>query len=325
MDKLSLIQSTVDPELCQFRRIFDASLSSSNALLNKVLDHVKQRKGKMMRPVLVFLTARLFADMSSSQSIHAAVSLELLHTASLIHDDVVDESDERRGQKSVNAAYNNTIAVLSGDYMLATSLMQAGLTGNIGIINAISNLGQELADGELLQLSNVSNVSFSELIYFDVIRKKTAALFSACTRVAAMSVGATAAEIEMARKFGECVGICFQIRDDIFDYYDSEEVGKPTGIDMLEGKLTLPILYALTKFHDPQMKELAIKVKRGDATREDAARLIAYAKENGGIEYAEKVMDDYKRDALTLLQNFPESPVRTALEAYVDYVSDRKL
>jgi octaprenyl-diphosphate synthase len=251
------------------------------------------------------------------------VSLELLHTASLVHDDVVDESDERRGQKSVNAAYNNKIAVLTGDYLLATSLMQAGLTGNIGIIDAISQLGQELADGELLQLSNVSSSSFSESTYFDVIRKKTAALFSACTRVAAMGVGATAGEVEKARLFGEYVGICFQIRDDIFDYYDSEEVGKPTGIDMLEGKLTLPILYALNKFHDEEMHTLALRVKQGNATAGDASRLTAYAKSNGGIEYAEQAMQEYCNKALAILADYPESPVRAALEAYVAYVSDR--
>jgi octaprenyl-diphosphate synthase len=323
MGKLSFIQSTVDAELKEFREVFDASLTTSNPLLDRVLEHIRQRRGKMMRPVLVFLTARLLGEKSTSQAIHAAVSLELLHTASLVHDDVVDESDERRGQKSVNAAYNNKIAVLTGDYLLATSLMQAGLTGNIGIIDAISQLGQELADGELLQLSNVSSSSFSESTYFDVIRKKTAALFSACTRVAAMGVGATAGEVEKARLFGEYVGICFQIRDDIFDYYDSEEVGKPTGIDMLEGKLTLPILYALNKFHDEEMHALALRVKQGNATAGDAARLTAYAKSNGGIEYAEQAMQEYCNKALAILADYPESPVRAALEAYVAYVSDR--
>jgi octaprenyl-diphosphate synthase len=323
MGKLSFIQSTVDAELKEFREVFDASLTTSNPLLDRVLEHIRQRRGKMMRPVLVFLTARLLGEKSTSQAIHAAVSLELLHTASLVHDDVVDESDERRGQKSVNAAYNNKIAVLTGDYLLATSLMQAGLTGNIGIIDAISQLGQELADGELLQLSNVSSLSFSESTYFDVIRKKTAALFSACTRVAAMGVGATAGEVEKARLFGEYVGICFQIRDDIFDYYDSEEVGKPTGIDMLEGKLTLPILYALNKFHDEEMHTLALRVKQGNATAGDASRLTAYAKSNGGIEYAEQAMQEYCNKALAILADYPESPVRAALEAYVAYVSDR--
>jgi octaprenyl-diphosphate synthase len=323
MGKLSFIQSTVDAELKEFREVFDASLTTSNPLLDRVLEHIRQRRGKMMRPVLVFLTARLLGEKSTSQAIHAAVSLELLHTASLVHDDVVDESDERRGQKSVNAAYNNKIAVLTGDYLLATSLMQAGLTGNIGIIDAISQLGQELADGELLQLSNVSSSSFSESTYFDVIRKKTAALFSACTRVAAMGVGATAGEVEKARLFGEYVGICFQIRDDIFDYYDSEEVGKPTGIDMLEGKLTLPILYALNKFHDEEMHALALRVKQGNATAGDASRLTAYAKSNGGIEYAEQAMQEYCNKALAILADYPESPVRAALEAYVAYVSDR--
>jgi octaprenyl-diphosphate synthase len=323
MDNLSLIQSTVSSELKQYGQIFDSSLSSQNELLNKVLEHIKQRKGKMMRPVLVFLMSRLLGGNSTSQSVHAAVSLELLHTASLVHDDVVDESDERRGQKSVNAAYNNKIAVLSGDYLLASSLMQAGMTGNIGIIDAISTLGQELSEGEILQLSNVSNVSFSELTYFNVIRKKTAALFSACTKVAAMSVSASAERVEMARQFGEAIGMCFQIRDDIFDYYDSAEVGKPTGIDMLEGKLTLPILYALIQYRTPEVQEMAIRVKNGTATEADVHALIDFAKEKGGIEYAEGVMAEYKKRALDMLSAFPDSPVRQALELYVGYVADR--
>ena len=240
MDSISLIRTPIEAELRDFKELFDSSLSSSNALLDSVVSHIRQRNGKMMRPILVLLVARLYGAVCPS-TLHAAVSLELLHTASLVHDDVVDESTERRGQLSVNAIFNNKVAVLTGDYLLATSLVHAELTNSHRIIQLVSTLGQDLADGELLQLSNVSNHSFSEEVYFDVIRKKTAALFAACAEAAALSVQVGEEEVAFARLLGEYIGICFQIKDDIFDYFDSKEIGKPTGNDMLEGKLTLPV------------------------------------------------------------------------------------
>ena len=192
----------------------------------------------------MLLAAKLFGKVCPA-TLHAAVALELLHNASLVHDDVVDESTERRGQLSVNAIFNNKVAVLTGDYLLATSLVHAELTNSHRIIQLVSTLGQDLADGELLQLSNVSNHSFSEEVYFDVIRKKTAALFCRLYEAAAFSVGVGEGEAELARLLGEYIGICFRIKDDIFDYFDNREIGKPTGNDMLEGKLTLPALYVL--------------------------------------------------------------------------------
>ena len=259
MDSISLIRTPIEAELRDFKELFDSSLSSSNALLDSVVSHIRQRNGKMMRPILVLLVARLYGAVCPS-TLHAAVSLELLHTASLVHDDVVDESTERRGQLSVNAIFNNKVAVLTGDYLLATSLVHAELTNSHRIIQLVSTLGQDLADGELLQLSNVSNHSFSEEVYFDVIRKKTAALFAACTKAAAFSVGVGEGEAELARLLGEYIGICFQIKDDIFDYFDNREIGKPTGNDMLEGKLTLPALYVLNTTKNDEAQELAIKV-----------------------------------------------------------------
>ena len=244
MDNSSLIKSPIAAELDEFKKLFDTSLTSSNFLLNEAISHIRKKNGKMMRPMLLLLIAKLYGPVCP-ETLHAAVSLELLHTASLVHDDVVDESTERRGQLSVNAIYNNKVAVLVGDYLLATSLVQVGKTHNYAIIDVVSRLGQNLSEGELLQLSNVSNLQFSEEIYFDVIRKKTAVLFAACTKAGALSVGVTDEQAEFARLFGEYIGLCFQIKDDIFDYYDSKEIGKPTGNDMLEGKLTLPVLYAL--------------------------------------------------------------------------------
>ena len=319
MDSLSLIKSPITTELEDFKNLFDSSLSSSNLLLNNVIAHIRQRNGKMMRPILVLLVAKLYGEIKPA-TLHAAVSLELLHTASLVHDDVVDESTERRGQLSVNAIFNNKVAVLVGDFLLATSLVHAERTRNHDIIGVVACLGQDLAEGEILQLSNVSNREYSETIYFDVIRKKTAALFAACTKAAALSVEITD---EFARLFGENIGICFQIKDDIFDYFESKEIGKPTGNDMLEGKLTLPALYVLNTTNDAWAQEMALKVKDGTATVDEIARLIELIKQNGGIEYAIKVMYEYKERALDLLRMLPDSAVKTALITYVDYVVDR--
>lgn len=323
MDSISLIRTPIEAELADFKNLFDSSLASSNTLLDNVVSHIRQRSGKMMRPILVLLVARLYGAVLPS-TLHAAVSLELLHTASLVHDDVVDESSERRGQLSVNAIFNNKVAVLAGDYLLATSLVHAELTRSHPIIQLISSLGQDLADGELLQLSNVSNHSFSESVYFDVIRKKTAALFAACTKAAALSVGVGEEDAEFARLLGEYIGICFQIKDDIFDYFDSKEIGKPTGNDMLEGKLTLPALHVLNKVQDRVAQEIALKVKEGTAAPDEIARLIEHIKENGGIEYAVQTMDAYRQKAFDLLTSLPESDVRVALRAYLDYVVDRE-
>ncbi|MBD9094442.1 MAG: polyprenyl synthetase family protein [Bacteroides oleiciplenus] len=322
MDNSSLIKSPIAAELDDFKKLFDTSLTSSNFLLNEVISHIRQKNGKMMRPMLLLLMAKLYGTVCP-ETLHAAVSLELLHTASLVHDDVVDESTERRGQLSVNAIYNNKVAVLVGDYLLATSLVQVGKTHNYAIIDVVSRLGQNLSEGELLQLSNVSNLQFSEEIYFDVIRKKTAVLFAACTKAGALSVGVTDEQAEFARLFGEYIGLCFQIKDDIFDYYDSKKIGKPTGNDMLEGKLTLPVLYALNATHDRTAEEIAMKVKDGTATSDEIARLIEFAKQQGGIEYAVEAMHAYKEKALSLLATLPDTDVKTALTAYLDYVVDR--
>ncbi|WP_373749580.1 polyprenyl synthetase family protein [Bacteroides heparinolyticus] len=323
MDHSSLIKSPISEELEDFKELFESSLSSSNLLLNSVIAHIRQKNGKMMRPILVLLSAKLYGNVCPA-TLHAAVSLELLHNASLVHDDVVDESTERRGQLSVNAIFNNKVAVLSGDFLLATALVQVAMTRNHDIIGIVSALGRDLADGELLQLSNVSNPQFSETVYFDVIRKKTAVLFAACTKAGALSVGADAEKVELARLFGEYVGLCFQIKDDIFDYFDSKEIGKPTGNDMSEGKLTLPVLHVLNTVKDEAMRELAVRVKNGQATSDEIARLIKFTKQHGGIEYALQTMYAYKEKALSLLASMPDTDVKAALAAYLDYVVERE-
>ncbi len=323
MDNSSLIKAPISVELEDFKKLFDSSLSSSNLLLNSVIAHIRQKNGKMMRPMLVLLAAKLYGEVCPA-TLHAAVALELLHNASLVHDDVVDESTERRGQLSVNAIFNNKVAVLSGDYLLATSLVQVGLTRNHAIIDIVSCLGQDLAEGELLQLSNVSNLQFSEDVYFDVIRKKTAVLFAACTKAGALSVGADDEKAEFARLFGEYIGLCFQIKDDIFDYFESKEIGKPTGNDMMEGKLTLPVLYALNSTGDKAAEKTAIKIKNGEASADEIAHLIEFTKLHGGIEYASQMMYVYREKALSLLASMPDTDVRKALAAYLDYVVERE-
>lgn len=322
MDYLSLIKSPIVVELEEFRTLFDQSLSTSNPLLGSVVAHIRQKNGKMMRPMLVLLSAKLFGTVCPA-TLHSAVSLELLHNASLVHDDVVDESSERRGQLSVNAIFNNKVAVLSGDYLLATALVQVALTRNHDIVDIVSALGQDLAEGELLQLSNVSNLVFSEEVYFDVIHKKTAVLFAACMQAGALSGGATAAQIEAARRFGESIGLCFQIKDDIFDYYDNKEIGKPTGNDMHEGKLTLPVLRALNTTHDEEAARMAVRVKQGQASAQEIAWLVQFTKDHGGIESATQTMYRLRDEALDLLSDLPDTDVKRALVAYLDYVVER--
>lgn len=276
-----------------------------------------------MRPMLILLIAKNYGGITSVTQ-HSAVGLELLHTASLVHDDVVDESKERRGQASVNAEYNNKVAVLVGDYVLSTALLNVALTNNTHIVQSLAELGRTLSNGEILQLSNIQNSEFSEEVYYEVIKMKTAALFEACCEIGAMSANATEEDLEKAKTFGRNLGIIFQIRDDIFDYYDSKEIGKPTGNDMAEGKLTLPVLYALNSTDDNEMKTIARKVKSRDVTQEEISRLVAFTKANGGIEYAEQKMLELRSQCLQFIDaESVTEEIRIALTAYIDYVIQR--
>ena len=323
MERLSIIKRPIDGEFDDFVRLFNESLSHTEGLLSQVLEHIKHRGGKRMRPLLILLIAKNYGGVNDV-TLRSAVGLELLHTASLVHDDVVDESKERRGQPSVNAEYNNKVAVLVGDYVLSTALLNISFTNNSDILRSIAVLGRNLSNGEILQLSNIQNTEFSEDIYYDVIKMKTAALFEACCEVGTLSVNATTRQIELAKEFGRNLGIIFQIRDDIFDYYDSKEIGKPTGNDMAEGKLTLPVLYALNSTHDSEMEEIARKVKRNDVTRYEIARLVDFTKNNGGIEYAERKMLELRHKCMEFIDSESVSEeIRTSLTAYIDYVIQR--
>ena len=325
MDYLSIITEPISSELTDFIALFNQSLSHTNGMLTQALDHIRQRAGKRMRPILILLMAKNFGRITDATQ-HAAVGLELLHTASLVHDDVVDESGERRGQASVNQVFDNKVAVLVGDYILSTALLQVSYTHSEVIVRCLAELGRTLSNGEILQLSNIQNQDISEDIYYQVIKQKTAALFEACAALGAVSAGATESEVESARRFGRNLGIIFQIRDDIFDYYDHGEIGKPTGNDMIEGKLTLPVIYALNTTEDEEMITLARKVKNGSVTDEEIARLVAFTKAHGGIEYADKRMRDFHAEATLFLETeVKDEAVRSSLKAYLDYVIERKL
>ena len=325
MDYLSIITEPISSELTDFIALFNQSLSHTNGMLTQALDHIRQRAGKRMRPILILLMAKNFGKITDATQ-HAAVGLELLHTASLVHDDVVDESGERRGQASVNQVFDNKVAVLVGDYILSTALLQVSYTHSEVIVRCLAELGRTLWNGEILQLSNIQNQDISEDIYYQVIKQKTAALFEACAALGAVSAGATESEVESARRFGRNLGIIFQIRDDIFDYYDHGEIGKPTGNDMIEGKLTLPVIYALNTTQDEEMITLARKVKNGSVTDEEIARLVAFTEAHGGIEYADKRMRDFHAEAMLFLETeVKDEAVRCSLKAYLDYVIERKL
>lgn len=323
MDYLSLIKQPISDELDDFNKLFSESLSHTDGMLSQALEHIRQRTGKRMRPILILLMARNYGVVNSSTQ-NAAVGLELLHTASLVHDDVVDESPERRGQASVNATYNNKVAVLVGDYLLSTALLHVSYTGNKTIVEYLAELGRTLAGGEILQLSNISNHEISEGVYYDVIKQKTAALFEACCSIGALSSGASEEDIEKARQFGQNLGVMFQIRDDIFDYYPSSEIGKPTGNDMAEGKLTLPVIYALNNAGNAEMYAIARKVKAGNVAQDEIAQLVEFTKRSGGIEYAERQMEMFRYKALGFIDGcVREEDVRKALTAYLEFVMMR--
>lgn len=324
MDYISRIRKPIDGELSDFNKLFTDALTHKDGLLSQALAYIRQRTGKRMRPMLILLMARNYGCVSDVTQ-NAAVGLELLHTASLVHDDVVDESSERRGQASVNAEYDNKVAVLVGDYLLSTALLHVAYTKNTNIVKYLAELGRTLASGEILQLSNIANAQISEDVYYQVIKQKTAALFEACCAIGALSAGASDENIEKAKKFGQDLGIIFQIRDDIFDYYDSDKIGKPTGNDMAEGKLTLPVIYALNSTHDEKMMELAYKVKERSATTADISELVSFAKDNGGISYAERRMNDFHRSAMQFIETqVTSSELKDSLSAYLDFVIFRE-
>ena len=323
MDYLSIIRKPIETDLNHFIELFNHSLEHDYGLLSSVLSHIRQQGGKRMRPILMLLMAKNYGKITNVTQ-YSAVGLELLHTASLVHDDVVDESGERRGQASVNATYNNKVAVLVGDFILSTALLNVSFTNNQQIIEYLAELGRTLAAGEVLQLSNIDNQEISEDVYYEIIKNKTAALFEACAAIGALSANASEEDVLKAKDFGRNLGIMFQIRDDIFDYFDSKEIGKPTGNDMAEGKLTLPVIYALNNTNFDAMVTLAQKVKARTINTDEIAVLVEFTKQEGGIDYAEKKMAEISKLCMDYLEeSVKDKAVKEALTAYVDYVVRR--
>lgn len=323
MDTLSIIKKPICTELELLNRVLLESLQTKNELLNSVVGYYLETKGKQMRPILVLLAARMFGEVSAT-TIDAAVSIELLHNASLIHDDVVDESDKRRGRESVNALWDNKIAVLVGDFFVSSALHKALATRNLKIIGTLSRLGEELASGEIDQLTNSRDHVLNEEAYFHVIQQKTASLFMACMRMGALSVDAPAEQLCQLELFGEKLGLCFQIKDDIFDYYENAEIGKPTGNDIREGKVTLPLLFALTRHRDERRDRMFELVKKSTLTQGEINTLIGYAREMGGLEYADCVMRKLRNEAVDALAGFVNTEVCEALIHVLDYTLNRK-
>ena len=312
------IEEPVAAEFARFNEEFESSLRSETKRLQAAIEQILRSTGKHVRPLLVLLSAKTCGSVTDC-TINAAVFLELLHTATLIHDDVVDETRERRGVPSLNAIFDNRVAVLTGDYILSTALIRSIQTGDLRIIGIISNLGRDLSEGEIKQMETADESILDESCYLQVIYKKTATLLSACTAIGAISAGADKQAIEAMKKFGENIGYAFQIRDDIFDYYKESNIGKPTGNDIREGKVTLPLLYALKQESAKAGTMLEIVLTK-DFTDEHIDQLILFAKEQGGIEYAKKRMTDFRNEAVRALDIFPDSPSRRALIDLADYI-----
>lgn len=323
MDYLSIIKKPITAELDDFISLFNTALTHTDMLQEEIFSRIRSRAGKRMRPMLIMLMAKNYGCVSEA-TLHAAVGLELLHTASLVHDDVVDESNRRRGQASVNAIYDNKVAVLVGDYILSTALLHVSKTHNELIVRYLAELGRTLSNGEILQLTSISSREISEETYYNVISQKTAALFEACCAIGAISAGMPEDRVGEAKNFGRTLGMIFQIRDDIFDYYDSKEIGKPTGNDMAEGKLTLPVIYAVNNGGDDAMRALAYKVKDRTVTPHEIAALVDYTKAHGGIEYASRRMEELRREALRFIEKeVGDDALASALTAYLSFVIER--
>lgn len=321
---LTLISAPVTTELTAYRRLFESVLHHDERILGEVLAHIRQRQGKMMRPILVLLMARE-AGSVTDKALTAAVALELLHTASLVHDDVVDESALRRGLPSVNQKYGNKVAVLLGDYLLSLLLGMAAETQDSRIVERIAKLGGTLSEGEIIQLGSSRKDVPDEAAYLRIISHKTAALFATCAELGALAAGADDQFTTQARQYGELIGMCFQIRDDIFDFYDDKAIGKPTGNDLREGKFTLPVIHALRIAPSPTLQPAIARVQTGSATAEDIDSLVCHTKEHGGIDYARCQMEKYRDEAISIARSFHNDEVRQALIAYAEYVVAREV
>lgn len=322
MDQLTVIQTRLSKELKDMNDIIRQTLFTDNELMNTVVSNYLTTKGKQIRPIMVILSAGMFGPINP-HVLHAGAALEMLHNASLIHDDVVDETSLRRGKPTVNADWGNHIAVLVGDYFTSNALAAGIHTGNIAIISALSDLGKELSLGEIGQICNARDHHLDEESYIGMIRKKTASLFRNCAKIGAETVGATPQQYGPLMEFAELLGLCFQIKDDIFDYFDNPLIGKPTGNDLREGKVTMPLLYALKTASPDEAEPQKELLRRGNLTNEEIEQLITFAKNHGGIEYSYSRMRKMQEEADKLLDCYPDSQWKQSLRDIFLYIIER--
>lgn len=319
---LSTIKKPIEQELDIFEKKFRESLRSPVPLLDKITYYIVQRKGKQVRPIFVFLVAKLCGELKES-TYHAASFIEILHTATLVHDDVVDDSFERRGMFSINALWKNKIAVIVGDYFLAQGMLLAIKEEQYQLLGIISKAIKEMSEGELLQLEKARRLDIDEAVYYEIIRQKTASLIASTCAAGAASTTNDPEIIEKMRLFGEKIGIAFQIRDDLFDY-GTDNVGKPLGIDIKEKKMTLPLIYALNHASKSDRRRIINNVKRHNEKPDKVREVIEFVRDSGGLKYAEEVMYKYRKEAFDILHTFPENKIRTSLEDLVMFVTERK-
>ena len=307
-----------------FEQKFLIFMSSKVALLNRITHYIVNRKGKQMRPMFVFLVSKMVANGEVNDRTYRGASvIELIHTATLVHDDVVDDSNRRRGFFSINALWKNKIAVLVGDYLLSKGLLLSIDNSDFDLLRIISIAVREMSEGELLQIEKARKLDITEDIYYEIIRQKTATLIAACCSLGAASVKPESKDVETMRKFGELIGLAFQIKDDLFDY-GQEKIGKPTGIDIKEQKMTLPLIHVLNNCSTKEKNWLINSIKNHNRDKKRVKEVIAFVKQNGGLEYAVKKMKAYQMEALQMLQQYPESEYRASLELMVNYVIERK-
>jgi Geranylgeranyl pyrophosphate synthase len=324
MKIVSQIKTPIDYEMELFEKKFLLSMSSKVSLFNRITHYVVNRKGKQMRPMFVFLIAKLTnAGEVNDRTYRGASVIELIHTATLVHDDVVDDSNYRRGFFSVNALWKNKIAVLVGDYLLSKGLLLSIDNSDFDLLKIISVAVREMSEGELLQIEKARKLDITEEVYYNIIRQKTATLIAACCAMGAQSVNAPKEEVEELRKFGELIGMAFQIKDDLFDYGE-KKIGKPTGIDIKEQKMTLPLIYTLNHCDRTDKKWIINSIKNHNKDKKRVKELIALVQSKGGLDYSVTKMKDYQQQALLILNNYPDSPYKRSLELMVNYVIDRK-
>ena len=324
MKIVSQIKEPIEYEMELFEKKFQLSMSSKVSLLNRITHYVVNRKGKQMRPMFVFLIAKMNNNGEvNDRTYRGAAVIELIHTATLVHDDAVDDSNRRRGFFSVNALWKNKIAVLVGDFLLSKGLLLSIDNEDFDLLKIISVAVREMSEGELLQIEKARNLDITEAVYFEIIRQKTATLIAACCAMGAKSVNAADNNVENMRKFGELIGIAFQIKDDLFDYGD-DQIGKPTGIDIKERKMTLPLIFAMDNASREERKWLVNSLKNHNKDAKRVEEVISFVKNKGGLEYAAAAMQGYQQRALLLLRNYPVSSFKESLELMVNYVIDRK-